>query len=94
MSDAAVEGFRLPIRRHDYLQLVDHTGRALRRGKRGQIRAALPPIIERLQRSARRDWLAEMADLTRLYSRAIGSSVSLARYRDYLGQSRLNGLVG
>lgn len=93
MADARVCGFRLPIRRQDYLQLVDHTGRAYRRGKRGKISAALPPIIERLQRTAHREWLVEMSNLTRLYCRAIGSTISLQNYRDYIGQVKLKGLV-
>ena len=93
MADSGSSGFRLPVHRLDYLQLVDFTGRALRRGKRGRIRAALPPIVERLKRSARREWQLEMSNLTRLYWRAIGSASSLQNYRDFIGQERLKGLA-
>jgi REP element-mobilizing transposase RayT len=94
MSDEPVDGFSLPIRRADYLTLVDWTGRQFRRGKRGRIGATQPPIIERLQRSARRSWLDEMKHLTRHYFRAIGDVVSLSDYRDHLGQIKLKGLTG
>jgi len=38
----------LPFRLQDYLELLDWTGRQFRRGKRGSIDEALPPIMERL----------------------------------------------
>jgi REP element-mobilizing transposase RayT len=94
MSDEPGDAFRLPIARADYLTLVDWTGRQLRPDKPGRIRATQPPIIERLQRSARRAWVDEMKHLTRHYFRAIGDVVSLSDYRDHLGQTRLKGLAG
>lgn len=84
--------FSLPIKKSDYLTLVDWTGRQLRAGKRGRVAAQLPPIVERLQRSSPRQWLDEMTALTRHYVRAIGDVVSLHDYREYLGQTRLKGL--
>lgn len=96
---AAMDGrkralFTLPISLRDYVELVDYTGRKLRRGKRGRIAAALPPVMERLGLAARRDWLNDMSHLTRRYCRAIGSLMSLREYRDFLGQERLNGATG
>jgi hypothetical protein len=44
---ASDEGL-LPISLEHYLQLLDWTGRQLRRGKRGAIPAHLAPILERL----------------------------------------------
>ncbi len=87
------DDFFLPITGADYLLLVDYTGRQFRADKRGQIDAELPPIVERLQRSSRRTWLNEMTHLTRHYFRAIGNLMSLAEYRDHLGQNRLKGLT-
>jgi REP element-mobilizing transposase RayT len=94
MADESGDCFSLPIRKTDYLMLVDWTGRQFRRGKRGWIRTTQPPIIERLQRSSRRAWLDEMKHLTHHYFRAIGDIVSLSDYRDHLGQIRLKGLGG
>ena len=39
----------IPFRFDDYLQLVDWTGRIIRKDKRGSIDKALPPILDRLQ---------------------------------------------
>jgi len=39
-----VVGFTL----HDYLELVDWAGRAVREGKRGVIKASVPSILQRL----------------------------------------------
>jgi REP element-mobilizing transposase RayT len=86
--------FSLPMALPDYLALVDYTGRALRRGKRGRIDPALRPILERLEHTSPAGWLAEMAHLSRRYCRAIGSALSLRNYRDFLGQQRLNGVTG
>jgi len=38
----------IPFLLHDYLELIDWTGRIHREGKRGSISATLPPILERL----------------------------------------------
>ena len=94
MAGQAAAGFTLPISSRDYVELVDYTGRELRRGKRGRISPALPPILQRLDPATRRDWLDDMTHLTRRYCRAIGSLLSLREYRDFLGQKRLNGATG
>ena len=93
-ADTVSTGFSLPVRKYDYLTLVDYTGRRIRADKRGTIDSTLPPIVERLQRCSQRSWLEEMSQLTRHYFRAIGNLSSLASYRDHLGQSRLKGLTG
>ncbi len=94
MAVAPQERFSLPMSLPDYLQLVDYTGRALRRGKRGRIDAALRPILDRLEHGASPGWVDEMTHLSRRYCRAIGSALSLREYRNFLGQRRLNGVVG
>ena len=47
----------LPVRRQDYLELVDIAGRAARRGAVGRISPGLQPILERLGLS-QQEWLA------------------------------------
>lgn len=93
MEDQPATGFTLPIRKQEYLNLVDWTGRQFRQNKRGKIGASLPPIVQRLQRASLRPWIEEMTHLTRHYCRAIGNASTLSAYRDQLGQRRLNGLV-
>lgn len=85
--------FELPISRLDYLSLVDITGRQLRADKSGRIDSSLPKILLRLERASTRDWLDEMRDLSRHYSRAIGTRLSLIDFRTRLRQKRLNGLT-
>lgn len=94
MTEERLDEFALPIDLKSYLLLVDRTGRALRSGKRGRIDPALEPILQRLRQKGAATWLLDMRDLTRRYYRAIGSAVSLRKYRDHLGQARLNGVVG
>ena len=80
----------IPIRQEDYLQLLDWTGRALRKGKRGRIPASAPPILERLQLSGD-DWVREMQHYGRWYYRAVGSLQSLQGYCQHLGLNWLKG---
>jgi len=81
----------LPIGRHDYLQLVDWTGRQMSPSRRGRIPEFAPPILERLDMDGR-DWLREMKYYGRWYYRAVGSLHAMQRYGDYLGQHLLKGL--
>jgi hypothetical protein len=80
----------LPVRRDDYLQLVDWTGRQISRSKRGYIPERLPPILDRLHLDGGA-WLKEMKYYGRWYYRAVGSLDSLQRYCEYLGQRWLKG---
>jgi len=50
----------------DYLQLVDWTGRAIRRGKRGSIDTNLPPILSRLGVSTE-EWLLNSQHFERFF---------------------------
>lgn len=94
MTEEKERQFSLPIGLPDYLDLVDYTGRALRHGKRGRIEPGLQPILQRLEQGVSAGWLEEMAHLSRRYCRAIGSTLSLRQYREFLGQRRLNGVTG
>lgn len=51
---------------HDYLDLVDTTGRILRDDKRGAIPLHLPPILERLGID-QKAWLAQCTQFEKLY---------------------------
>ena len=80
----------IPLRRMEYLELVDWSGRLVRQGKRGKMGAELPPIIERLDFSARQ-WQREMRYYGRWYFRAVGGLASLENYCHHLGQKWLKG---
>ena len=79
-----------PICLHDYLLLVDWTGRQLRRGKRGRISSREPPILSRLGIEPER-WVDEMRHYGRWYYRAVGSVQALATLCEHLGQCWLKG---
>lgn len=93
-AEASNSGFKLPVSSAEYLQLVNYTGRQLRRGKQGRIAAQLPSALESMDVPNLSEWLDDISHLTRRYYRAIGSAASLRIYRDYLGQMRLNGVSG
>ncbi len=78
------------MRYEDYVQLVDHTGRALRQGKRGAIPPNLAPILARLGVEPT-DWLQEMRYYGRWYYRAVGPLHLLQSYCEHLGQKWLKG---
>ncbi len=80
----------IPLRRMEYLELVDWTGRQARHGKRGKVPGQLPPIIERLGYSARQ-WQREMQYYGRWYVRAVGGLASIESYCHHLGQKWLKG---
>jgi len=50
----------------DYLQLVDYTGRIIKKGKRGAIDRKLPPILNRLGISPNQ-WLENSQHFERLF---------------------------
>ena len=80
----------IPMYWRDYLSLVDWTGRAIRKGKKGRIPASVPPILDRLQSNGD-DWIREMQHYGRWYYRAVGSLQSLQGYCQHLGLSWLKG---
>ena len=80
----------LPLRRLEYLELVDWSGRQVRRGKRGKVPADLLPIVDRLGYSARQ-WQREMRHYGRWYARAVGNLASIENYCHHLGQKWLKG---
>jgi hypothetical protein len=86
----AERGF-LPLLLDDYLQLLDWTGRQLRRDKSGAIPARLAPILERLHVSAEH-WSDTVPQFGRWFHRAVGSAASLRRFAERRGRRWLHGL--
>ena len=80
----------IPIRQHEYLLLVDWSGRQIRLRKRGRIPPDLPPILDRLGVSGKA-WIDEMHHYGRWYCRAVGSLNKLQSYCQHLGQQWLKG---
>lgn len=81
----------IPLRRREYLELVDWSGRRLVREKRGRMSANLPPILERMSLDGNA-WDLEMTHYGRWYFRAVGSLHALDRYCRHLGQQWLKGM--
>ena len=80
----------LPFTFKDYLQLLDWTGRQIRRGKRGHIDATQPPILERLQID-HNAWRGMMESGNR-FGRALGPLNHLRVHAITLAQSWIRGL--
>ena len=89
------KGF-LPMTLDEYLELIDWTGRQVRRGKRGSIASSALPILDRLGISTP-DWLSLAAGFGQLFARVAGRSGAAAEWsrtrgrRFHPGQSRLLG---
>lgn len=67
-DEANPEHPALPMNKHEYLKLVDQTGRIAVRGKRGTIDASLAPVLSRLG-LAECDWLRCSTDFPKQYWR-------------------------
>lgn len=89
-DSATVAAEPLPMRRHEYLSLVDWSARCVRSGKRGRVPSSCDPILQRMQLS-RDQWMREIAHYGRWYYRAVGSLTSLEKYCAHLGQRWLKG---
>lgn len=76
-SDKAV----LPIQLTDYLQLVEWTGRQLKKGQGGAIPEHLPPILERLGIANEHQWMALASAFPRIFSRVAGRPETIERER-------------
>ena len=64
----------------DYLELVDFTGRIIRKGKRGVIAQHLPPILKRLNIN-QKQWLANTTNFEAIYHQKFG------KRRDHLANT-------
>jgi hypothetical protein len=88
---ASHKGF-LPMSEEQYLQLIDWTGRQVRRDKRGAIPAELAPILDRLQLSSE-TWVETVQHFGRWFHRAAGTPQSLAKEAERRGVSWLGGIA-
>jgi REP element-mobilizing transposase RayT len=81
----------IPFSLNDYLQLVDWTGRSIRKDKRGAIDELLPPILQRLNIDAEA-WIESMRPQGNVFGRAMGKLNHLKIHARALGQSWIKGL--
>ena len=75
----------LPYTQQDYFDLVDWTGRAVRKGKRGAIEKGYPPILDRLG-IEEESWVDSVRHFQRYFFDAAGTVSSLEEYH-----ARVNG---
>ena len=80
----------LPCSFHDYLQLVDWTGRAVRDDKPGAIRDDVPPILGRLGIEPK-CWSKSVKNYGSWYYRAVGAIGALRKFRERVGRQWLKG---
>ena len=80
----------LSITEHEYLQLVDWTGRQLAPGKRGAIATDAPPVLARLSGNPDR-WTRQVRGVGSGYWRAIGNVEALIALAQRIGQQWLKG---
>jgi hypothetical protein len=81
----------IPFTLHDYVALVDWTGKARRDDKRGAIDAQLPSIMQRLNLDTEA-WQLAMQPRGNVFGRALGRLDHLRLHARTLGQSWVRGL--
>lgn len=82
----------IPMRFHDYLRLVDWTGRMVRTDKSGAIDDEIPSIVNRLSIDPD-GWKIAMRVRGNVFGRALGRLDHLRLHAKALGQSRVQGLT-
>ena len=80
----------LPFKLSDYLELVDWTGRQIRKDKRGSINESLPCILERLE-IEEEHWLYMTQNFESSFKSLVGSLYSLKQACAALGYQRMPG---
>ncbi len=81
----------LPFRLTDDLELVDWTGRIIRKDKRGAIQKSVPPVLDRL--GIRVDnWMTMANKFEKTLKGFVGSSESLTKNIEYFNLERRVGL--
>ena len=66
----------LPFRLQDYLELVDWTGRQIRKDKRGSIDQSYPPILERLNIDSEH-WVYNTQHFESQFKGLVGTALSI-----------------
>jgi len=79
----------LPFTQQDYFELVDWTGRAVRKGKRGAIEKDSPPILDRLG-IEEECWIDSVRHFQKYFFDAAGTVSSLAEYQTRVNDDRAN----
>lgn len=82
----------LPLKMHEYLDLLDRTGREARKNKRGAIPAELAPILDWLRVSGE-TWVDVVTNFGRWFRRAAGRLESLRGEAHRRGRHWLHGVV-
>lgn len=77
----------LPFRLQDYLELLDWTGRHLRKNKAGAIDDALPPILARLSIEPEK-WLYTSSHFENSFKSLVGTAQSILSKCKHLGYQR------
>ena len=81
----------IPCSRQDYFELVDMTGRVVKKGKAGVIPEDLAPILERIQINPK-TWAHTVQSLGDIFAQFIGRPDSIEERRFALKKPRLYGL--
>ncbi|MGH1372333.1 MAG: transposase [Cellvibrionaceae bacterium] len=81
----------LPFRLTDYLELLDWTGRNIRKDKRGAISTNTPPIVDRLGVDPKQ-WLFSATQFESRFKGLVGSAYNLKKAYQNLGFQRTPGL--
>lgn len=89
-DDPRVARGSIPIRRREYLALVQWSSRCMRKEKHRGPPATCASVLKRLQ-SSQHQWMREMQHYGRWYYRALGSVASLEKYCEHVGRSWLKG---
>ena len=90
-EDARDDAHTIPFSLHEYLSLVDWTGRARSPGKRGAIEQSQPAIAQRLHIDTQA-WLGAMQPSGNVFGRALGRLNHLQLHAKVLGQRWIRGL--
>jgi REP element-mobilizing transposase RayT len=81
----------IPIQFDQYLQLLDWTGRQLRKDKRGVIPAELSDILSRLDIEPSQ-WLDGMENFSRMFRRVAGSAAAILKQAEKAGRHWFQGI--
>ncbi len=77
----------IPFSLEDYVQLVDWTGRAVRKNKRGAIDHTLPPILQRLQLDES-TWITIATEFEHNFKQWVGSEAAIQAATHNVGKTR------